>query len=557
VLEAELLRLVEGSGPSRTPRRLARFGLGRAQRVERPLVDWERESPAEFVARAAADPLSAVSVAARVALACDYRDPRGAAILFTLLAADQRRGLAVLLDRQRSGLGFWKPVRSHDVAELLLDGLVAEAGERVRTRLLVLYTLHPSGFMRETALVHLAPTSNSEVLRFLAPRPADWVPAVRTAALRAFEAWLSPLHARALLDAYPELLRARGRAHFAAATLVERCEALLRSQARTGLFLERLEHADREAQRTTYCFALETEGEQSLSDVIARAFATGDPVCTRAALAALPRLAHDAERAALTDEAARSRWTATRRLAATAAAQHLVERRSILNRLLVDRSASVRAAARYADDRDASERLAFLVAEANSGGDSADGAVLALADLGDCSLVNRVRRWLEDPRPRRARAAVRALRGMIGREAIPELRGLLHRPCVSVAVASGLVALDAEVTLDEVQELLGRGGPAHTRATRELSLLLGPRDELDLFLALHEQRRTALAGDLERWAQGRLGAWLKRTNSPIEWPDVAFREQLAQRVRAATSLPAEQREELLWRLAPPARGPSA
>jgi len=175
--------------------------------------------------------------------------------------------------------------------------------------------------------------------------------------------------------------------------------------------------------------------------------------------------------------------------------------------------------------------------------------VLALADLGDRSLVNRVRRWLEDPRPRRARAAVRALRGMLGRDATPELLRLLERPSVAPAAADALISLRADVVLREVRLLLQRGWPGAARAARRLSNLLSPQDQLDLLLTCLDWSE-AIDGRTREGALAQLDLWLRRTNGRIALHDRERRIGLAARARDVATLPDGLRAELLQRLAP-------
>lgn len=285
------LRALAGAAPSSA-----------ARQVPAPSKNWS-----EFLARAAACPAEAAPFAATMALHDGPREPRAADLLFALLAAEPRRVFAALETWRRDAVASTSPIQDRDDAERLVSQLGAGAAPPRVARVLAVHTLLPSGYVREAALARLCGVLDADVLPFVLLRLADGVPPVRAAAARAVEAWLSPLNARALLRSRPHLARASRRARFEHNELATRYDALLRSQARTGLFVERLDDPEREIRRMAYEFALQTEGAGVLGELVLRALATHDAHIVALAVTALERVEDAAERAALSREAARAR----------------------------------------------------------------------------------------------------------------------------------------------------------------------------------------------------------------------------------------------------------
>ncbi|MEZ6015329.1 MAG: hypothetical protein R3F49_09465 [Planctomycetota bacterium] len=254
-----------------------------------------------FAAAAAADPARHIGLTVALALEDAGRQPFAAApwgALVEALGADGRRGTEAWLRGGRwSDDGQpWSSARSRAAALEFVErlggaqgGFDAEARRALAT-LCALLTCVPSGYVRQAALERLREADPGAALPFVVARLADWVPEVRRTARQAVEGWCTPLHARALFGALPELERARAAGRFEDEDLARRIEALLRSQARTGLFLERLEDPALPVRRLAYRFALETEGAAVVGGVIRRALGSSDVVIATQALAALSRV---------------------------------------------------------------------------------------------------------------------------------------------------------------------------------------------------------------------------------------------------------------------------
>jgi len=528
-----------------------------------------------FVRSVCAAPQRQVHLTVQLALEGALRHPFAAApwaaLVGSLGTAGRRATEARLGMKRWDGADApWCAARTRAGAQDFIARLGgAERADEGRSRrsLILLFTAAPSGWVRQAALERLDSRDALGALPFVVARLADWVPEVRAAARKALEGYLSPLNARGLLGALPELARVRRSAHFEDEALARQIEALLRSQARTGLFLERLDEPDRDVRRAAYTFALETEGAAVVGAVIRRGIDSGDNLVLTRALAALARLGDDPagleEREALMLHALTHRSRLVRRQALTAwfdgggAGPKLPE--PLLERALLDPTREVRAIAQCMSGRTREDLVAFYRARAvdddlarraddpTSYGRSLSPAWHGLAEFGDRDALARIRAALVDPQwgGKRARiAALRTLRLVLGAQAAPELIELLHEPTLAREAARGLVALGSSVPMVTLQALALAGDPRLVRAALALARFArGRYDELCILLCAARTPSPVVAT-----IDGRVKAWLRWTNGRLPRPDLATARDLCGLLSLAVELPAAERDELGVRL---------
>lgn len=402
--------------------------------------------------------------------------------------------------------------------ELLRRGDV----ERLDPVLSCLAASHHSGFVREAAVRRLARAGDGRELAFLLVRVNDWTPIVAEAARAAVEARLHPGYAPHLVNALPLLLRLEGPSRRRpSGPLVKAAVAALRSPAGLPALLDGLApHRDREVRRACFPIALDALPP---ADVVGRGLADPDPaIRVRAArhLADVPL----ESRQGLAERARQDSFFPVRRLAFEELLRGEDPDMAMLEEALLDRSPSIRTAARRLDGGDLSGFYREALAR---GGATTAGALAGLGENGAPEDALLALPYLRHPSVRVRTAAARAIGGL---DAAGHAAVLLE----VVATGSRRPAAEAAAALEGVVSVLG------ARALRQAFAAAGSHGRVRLLaLIARLPKWESLAELLEAAARGdepvvlavreRILDWLAKSNRSFTRPSPAEIE----RARAA------------------------
>jgi hypothetical protein len=318
-------------------------------------------------------------------------------------------------------------------------------------RVWAMFTMHPSGYVREAALRRLASEGDATLaLPYFLLRANDWVDQVRDVALEAVKALLVPEHAAIWVSVLGLVDQLRVRSRNDHAWLTAGVSSLLvRPELRPALM-----DAARSQDRSVGVWTLRVSASLPDADramLVSMAMESADPVVRLRAAKAVRAWAECPGRERLLATIASDRFMPIRREALYAVLDDAPERcRAFLRAALLDRHASMRHAAMSyltAPPEKAGESLdtrTFYLG-ALAAGKSADqaAAILGVGECGTQADAERLVPFAEDDRPMVAAAAVRAV-----------------------------AALDRDHRVDWFVELLRDGRPAVAReAGRALELL--------------------------------------------------------------------------------------
>jgi hypothetical protein len=139
-----------------------------------------------------------------------------------------------------------------------------------------LYSMHPSGYVREGAVKALA-AKCPDGLQYLLLRTNDWVPAVRALAASAVQSQLTQQNARQWADLLPLVTRLQGRSRADPRWVLDGIERILLAPENNELLIEAMEMPDRRGARAAFLMALKLPPPQR-SKPLRRAASSRDPV---------------------------------------------------------------------------------------------------------------------------------------------------------------------------------------------------------------------------------------------------------------------------------------
>lgn len=347
-----------------------------------------------------------------------------------------------------------------------------------------LFSMHPSGYVRQAAIRHLVADGNPDAaLRYALLRLNDWVPQVRSIAEKCTRRFFVPEHAGSwipLLGIMEQLSR-RSRADH---------EWLFDSLQ--TLFLlpgvrPQLHHAVRSTDRSVARWAFRAAMRVTDADrctFTRLAFESSDPVVRLRAAAAVRTWVESSERDVFLEQMATDRFMPVRREALYARLEaDEPQRQTHLRRALLDSHPSMRNAARHylrQDSQDSNSRfdcLAFYVdALDNPQQETLAAAIAGVGEAGTRADVHRIEPFLDHPSVLVAATAVRTLAFLDSAGQTEKLIELLRadRPAVARQAYRALSRCDVEAGVEPIREV-ARSAPHAFSRRYALQLLLRRR----------------------------------------------------------------------------------
>ncbi len=329
---------------------------------------------------------------------------RAAQAAFVLLAAVPTTQLPWLDGRLRersTWSGGWWGMGPRDLKRF--DRFGDSAGA-----LLELATMHPSGFVREAAMLSLSARSGPVAIPFLLIRRNDWVEQVRSVAAEALDHCVSAGSAQHIVDALPLVFRLETCVRADHGPFIARVQDLLNQPACADAVSAGLKSDDSRVRRACFSIALESpcipQGE-----LLSLGLSDSDPIVRLMTARTAVRSAPDGI-AELLDQMECDPYTAVRQVGLDArVALFPSEAASIWERHLLDRSISIRSQCQKALSSAAKAPEAVYRAEIGSGRTSRlDVALLGLSETGGAEDAALTSRYLSHDLPRARAAAVSA-----------------------------------------------------------------------------------------------------------------------------------------------------
>lgn len=371
--------------------------------------------------------------------------------------------------------GFEGRVRDSTLQAYLWNELKMEwvAKKDWPPRVWAMFTMHPSGYVREAALRRLTSEDNSVLaLPYLLLRVNDWVPQVRTFATAAVKMLLAPKHAAAWVPVLGlvDQLRFRSRADHAWLTDAV-ASLLLRRESRPEL-IRAARSEDRLVARWAFRAAI-TLPDADRAMFVSLALESRDPVVRLHAAQAVRAWAGCPGRERLLANMALDRFMPIRREALYAALDDTPERRrTVLQAALLDRHASMRHAARFYL-RDKSEQGSgdldvhayYLAAIAHGEPTTRSAAILGVGECGTKADADSLAQFASDGRSAVASAAVRAVAALDRDHRVEWLVGLLRddRPSVAREAGRALESLGNRAPVEALRHVLNGDSREHCR----------------------------------------------------------------------------------------------
>ncbi len=368
--------------------------------------------------------------------------------------------------------------------QLLVDWIVKQEWP---ARVWAMFTMHPSGYVREAALRRLISESDATLaLPYLLLRANDWVDQVRDVATEAVKRLLAPEHAAVWVPVLGlvDQLRLRSRADHA--WLTDAVSLLLvRPELRRAL-LDAARSQDRSVALWTFRVSMSLP-DADRAILVAMAIESGDPVVRLNGAKVVRAWAECPGRERLLALMASDRFMPSRREALYAALDDTPERRrSALRAALLDRHASVRHAARfYLRDlpEQAGEHLdirAFYLDALGTGQATARAAaILGVGECGTRADAERLAAFTSDRRPMVAAAAVRAVAALDRDHRVDWFVELLRdgRPSVVREAGRALESVGNAAPVEALRRVLsGDSSEQSRRAVLRLLLRRHPYD---------------------------------------------------------------------------------
>lgn len=279
-------------------------------------------------------------------------------------------------------------------------------------------SLHPSGYVRESALDRLTQDTSGQEIRYLLLRANDWVEPVREKAIQALIARLKPRNGPAFAETLELIgwLRTTGRGDKDA--IFDGIEELLTSASCRDILVDKIRNADRETARHALSIAADSRAA-ARSDALPAALERNDAVLNTRAIEAARRHLPDDE---LVSMLARHRDDSNR-FVRRAVLEAYVERLpnaadEPLEAGTFDENRSVRQFARFhLSDRSRQDFLEEYRAALETGNvERIKGGLRGLADLGEEEDKQRIAALATHQLPSIRRTALRELNAIGPRE---------------------------------------------------------------------------------------------------------------------------------------------
>lgn len=354
-------------------------------------------------------------------------------------------------------------------------------------RVWAMFTMHPSGYVREAALRHLASEGDATlVLPYFLLRVNDWVEQVRAVATAAVKTLLGPKQTAAWVPVLGlvDQLRLRSRADHAWLTDAA-TSLLLRPESRPEL-MSAARSEDRLVARWAFRATM-TLPDADRAMFVSLALESGDPVVRLHAAKAVRAWAGCPDRERLLANMTSDRFMPVRREALYAALDDTPEhRRAVLQAALLDRHASMRHAARFYL-RDRSEQASgtpdirefYLDVLAHGEPSKRAAAISGVGECGTQADADGLARFVSDARSTVAAAAVRAVASLDPGHRVDWLVGLLRddRPSVVREAGRALESLGNAVPVEALRHVLhGDSGEQSRRSALRILLRRHPYD---------------------------------------------------------------------------------
>lgn len=307
----------------------------------------------------------------------------------------------------------WRKLEPRELASLVGPG-------QAKATVLEVSSMHPNGFVREEAVRRLALRSDGSEVPYLLLRLNDWVSQVRQAALEAVGRKIAAGYAQHFTEALFLVVRLERTSRGDHLPILSRIYDLLASPAAREPMLAELRSGSGYARRASFRILTRPPSDDIEGVLLAAAKATDSVIrlwATRSLAAALGR---DQLRAVLSemfvDPSAPVRREALRAWATVFAK----EADDVLERALLDRSASVRAFARFQLANRGQDWLRRFYRDAIERGRPSElhAAIAGLAETGNPEDAVVVESFLEHPTTTIRRTAVRYLIRLGGHEFI-------------------------------------------------------------------------------------------------------------------------------------------
>lgn len=340
-------------------------------------------------------------------------------------------------------------------------------------RVWAMFTMHPSGYVREAALRRLTSEDNSVLaLPYFLLRINDWVEQVRTVATAAVNMLLAPKHSAAWVPALGLVEQLRFRSRVDHAWLTDAVNSLLlRPESRPEL-MTAARSGDRLVARWAFRAAM-TLPDADRAMFVSLALESGDPVVRLHAAQAVRAWARCPGRERFLANMALDRFMPIRREALYAALDDTpARRRTVLRAALLDRHASMRHAARfYLRDKseqgsgDPDVRAFYLDAIAQGEPSKRAAAISGVGECGTKTDADVLAPLVSERRSTVASAAVRAVAALDRDHRVDWLIGLLRddRPSVAREASRALESLGNQAPVEALRHVLNGDSREHSR----------------------------------------------------------------------------------------------
>ena len=272
-------------------------------------------------------------------------------------------------------------------------------------------SMHPNGYVRESALSRLAKSTIGQEVPFLLLRTVDWVPQVRNKAIATIKERITPKYARCFAENLLLLTPLQKSDYRESVALVGSIEDLLLQEPTSQVLLEQIDSAPRRTRRMAFSFAIRGD-EKIRRQAIDRARHTVDPVLRTRAIETAPHVVAADELQNVLAEARHDPHRLVRNRALHAYVDMLPDKADPpLRQALFDTSATNRQLARFYLKRRGENDFHSLYRQALGAKDvqTHRAGLRGLTDIGQKSDVEDIRAFLKSGSSKTRRIALQAL----------------------------------------------------------------------------------------------------------------------------------------------------
>ncbi len=381
-----------------------------------------------------------------------------------------------------------------------------------RAAMLCVATMHPNGYVRESALRRLHDLSDGSAIHFLLIRANDWVGEVREFAAEKIGDYLRPEFVHQMISALPTVLWLRSCKRANHRPLVQKILLFLLEPENQEAFLSGIASGDRNVQRACLEIASRAAGFD-LGRIVRLARESRDPI-VRLKAAELGKQLDDADLEAVLPLLLCDAYMPVRRQALRGLISRFPEwAESALVESLFDRSIAIRTLCRVHLRKRGREDVAaqYRAALGETASRRLETALLGLGETGTQDDAGSVLPFLEVEPARVRAAAARSLGRLDGRSHISELMNALQdsSPRVSRMARFALQDLVGSIGAETLWQALHDAQHPHGR--RNLVLLMTGLLRLQRLLCL---LRVACMEDpaLQALARSHIDSWLRRSD---------------------------------------------